>query len=177
MLAFSTFLVLFGYILLLLSSRRRGGLHAGLRGLLGTSFPSWHPCGTLLSFHTIYASAFMYQTLCHLCNNEFILIIYSLYTWHVLWYLDNSIVYMRDLILVHIWLLGLCPLYTGCDRIGIKAVSTVGRRPRLELVELRSLSPTLLAETIFYVYSLDSWNFFLPLLGLSLDLVFLWTAA
>ena len=162
----------FGYLRLLLSSRRHGGLHAGLRGLLGASFTSRHPCGAL-AMYMFYASAFMYQTLCHLCNNEFILIIYSLYTWHVLWYLDNSIVYMRDLILVHIWLLGLCPLYTGCDRIGIKAVSTVGRRPRLELVELRSLSPTLLAETIFYIYSLDSWNFSFLLLGFSLDFV-LW---
>ena len=135
-------------------------------------FTSRHPCGAL-AMYMFYASTFMYQTLCHLCNNEFILIIYSLYMWHVLWYLDNSVVYMRDLILAHIWLLGLCPLYTGCDRIGIKAVSTIGRRPRLELVELRSLSPTLLAEIIFYIYSLDSWNFSFPLLGFSLDFV-LW---
>src|SRR6185312_7817252 len=49
-LAFSSFLVLFGYILLLLSSRRRGGLHAGLRGLLGASFTSRRPCGALFMY-------------------------------------------------------------------------------------------------------------------------------
>ena len=60
-LPFSSFLVLFGYILLLLSSRRCGGLHVGLCGLLGTSFTSRRPCGALATY-MFYASALMYQT-------------------------------------------------------------------------------------------------------------------
>jgi hypothetical protein len=38
----------FGYLRLLLSSRRRGGLHQQLRRLLGASSPSRRPCGDQL---------------------------------------------------------------------------------------------------------------------------------
>jgi hypothetical protein len=47
------------------------------------------------------------------CNKEFIYNLYAFITWYVLWYLDNSVVYMRDLILAHIWLPGLCPCKSG----------------------------------------------------------------
>jgi len=107
-----------GYILLMLSSRRCG-VHSefpGLRGLLGASFPSRHPCGALLrrEFRICFTLTHLYQTYVIYYNNNIRTRLLYLFTWHVLWYLDDSVVYMRDLILAHIYVTRSMFCGTGC---------------------------------------------------------------
>ena len=101
--------------LLLLSFCRREGVHSalpGLRGLLGVRLPvdvPVAPCSASESFYRIlyFASAVSDILVINVINNIRICFIMS-YSWYVLWYTVHSIVYMCDLILARIWLLGLC---------------------------------------------------------------------
>src|SRR6185437_3351235 len=65
-------LVLFGDTLLLLSSRRRGGVHPellGVRGLLGGRLPVDVPVAPSFQVsYMFYASAYSVSDICHLCN-------------------------------------------------------------------------------------------------------------
>ena len=104
----------FGDTLLLLSSRRRGGVHAELpevRGLLGSCLPVDVPVApSFREFRTCFIASALYQTfVINVINNIRILILLYFFTWYVLWYTVHSVVYTCDLILTHIWLFGLCP--------------------------------------------------------------------
>jgi hypothetical protein len=79
--------------------------------------PSWHPCGALFFMYLLYASALLEPILDSVVIKIFIYNLHAFTLWYVLWYLDNSVVYMRDLILVHIWLLGLCPCKSGVTEL------------------------------------------------------------
>jgi hypothetical protein len=57
--------------------------------------------------YSFYASALLEPILDSVVIKIFIYNLYAFISWYVLWYLDDSVVYMRDLILAHIWLLGL----------------------------------------------------------------------
>jgi hypothetical protein len=63
--------------------------------------------------YLFYASAFLELILDSVVINIFIYKLYAFISRRVLWYLDNSVVYMRDLILAHIWLLDLCSYKSG----------------------------------------------------------------
>jgi hypothetical protein len=58
--------------------------------------------------YLFYASALLELILVSFVIKIFIYNLYAFISRYVLWYLDDSIVYMRDLILAHIWLLDLC---------------------------------------------------------------------
>jgi hypothetical protein len=75
--------------------------------------PSRRPCGTLFLMYLFYASALLELILDSVVTKIFIDNLYTFISWYVLWYLDNSVIYMRDLILAHIWLLILCPCKSG----------------------------------------------------------------
>ena len=76
------------------------------------SSPSRRPYGSqlprdfvyVLRFRIFYIRHFVINVINDICNR---FIIY--FTWYVLWYIVHSVVYMCDLILARIWLLGLCP--------------------------------------------------------------------
>ena len=76
------------------------------------SSPSRRPCGAQLPRDFVYVLRF--RILCiryfviNVINNIHIRFIIS-FTWYVLWYTVHSVVYMCDLILAHIWSIGLCP--------------------------------------------------------------------
>ena len=105
-------LVLFGDTLLLLSSRRHGGVHPelpGVRRLLGVRLPVDLPVAP--SFRASYLFLrirCIRHFVIHVINNFRTLFIIS-FMWYMLWYTIHSIVYTCDLILARIWLLGLCP--------------------------------------------------------------------
>jgi hypothetical protein len=63
--------------------------------------------------YLFYASAFLKLILDSVVIKIFIYDLYTFISRYVLWYLDNSVVYMRDLILAYIWLLGLCSYKSG----------------------------------------------------------------
>ena len=123
--------------LLLLSSCRCEGVHSalpGLWGLLGVRLPvdvTVAPCSASESFYRIFVLRFhcIRHFVINVINNIRIRFIMS-YSWYVLWYIVHSIVYTCDLILACIWLLGLCPFINRVLQSGIRAVSTVGRKPR-----------------------------------------------
>ena len=123
--------------LLLLSSSRHEGVRSalpGLRGLLGVRLPvdvPVAPCSASKSLYRIlyFASAVSDIYVINVINNIHIRFIMS-YSWYVLWYTVHSVVYTCDLILARIWLLGLCPFINRVLQSGIRAVSTVGRKPR-----------------------------------------------
>jgi hypothetical protein len=75
--------------------------------------PSRCPYGALLFMYLFYASIFLEPILDSVLIKIFIHDLYAFILWYVLWYFDNSIVYMRDLILAHIWLLNLYPCKSG----------------------------------------------------------------
>jgi hypothetical protein len=75
--------------------------------------PSRRPCGALFFMYSFYASTLLELIFDSVVIKIFIYNLYAFISWYVLWYLDNSVVYMRDLILVHIWLLDLCPCKSG----------------------------------------------------------------
>ena len=124
--------------LLLLSYCRHEGVCSalpGLRGLLGVRLPvdvpvapcsasdeSYRLCITLP--HTLYQT-FVINVINNI-HTRFIIY----FTWYVLWYIVHSIVYTCDLILSRIWLLGLCPFINRVLKSGIRAISTVGQKPR-----------------------------------------------
>ena len=126
-----------GDTLLLLSSCRREGVHPdlpGVRGLLGVRLPVDIPVvpssAPESSFSYLYfASAVSDIFVINVINNIRTRFILS-FTWYVLRYIVHSIVYTCDLILARIWLLGLCPFINRVLQSGIRAVSTVGRKPR-----------------------------------------------
>ena len=96
------------------------------------SSPSRRPYGAqLLSFVLVLC----FRILCirhfviYVINNIHTYFIIS-FTWYVLWYTVHSVVYTCDLILVRIWLLGLCPFINRVLQSGIRAISTVGWKPR-----------------------------------------------
>ena len=98
------------------------------------SSPSRRPCGTLLSFREFLSYLyFAFRCIRHfvinVINNIRIRFIMS-YSWYVLWYTVHSVVYTCDLILARIWLLGLCPFVNRVLQTGIRAISTVGWKPR-----------------------------------------------
>ena len=98
------------------------------------SSPSRRPCGALLGFgeflsYLYFASAVSDIFVINVTNNSHTRFIIS-FTWYVLWYIVHSVVYTCDLILARIWLLGLCPFINWVLQSGIRAVSTVGRKPR-----------------------------------------------
>jgi hypothetical protein len=112
-LAFSTLLFSLEYLRLRLSIKRRGGLHQRTRWFLGVCLPAdvpVAPCSSCIYFT-------LPQPLELILDSVVIQIfIYNLYAFisrYVLWYLDDSAVYMRDLILAHIWLLDLCSYKSG----------------------------------------------------------------
>ena len=95
---------------------------------------SRRPCGALLSFreflsYLYFTSAVSDIFVINIINNIHTRFIIS-FTWYVLWYIVHSVVYTCDLILARIWLLGLCPFINRVLQSGIRAVSTVGRKPR-----------------------------------------------
>ena len=75
------------------------------------SSPSRRPCGAQLrqEFTYMFLRFRCIRRFCHLCNNNIRTCFIISFTWYVLWYIVHSIVYMYDLILARIWLLGLCP--------------------------------------------------------------------
>ena len=98
--------------LLLLSSCRREGVRSalpGLRGLLGVTSPSRRPCGAQHpGFVLVLRFRCIRRFVIHVINNISTRFIIS-FMWYVLWYTIHSVVYMCDLILARIWMLGLCP--------------------------------------------------------------------
>ena len=94
---------------------------------------SRRPCGAQLQreFRTC-------SMLPHICIRHFVINVINnirtrfiiSFTWYVLWYTVHSVVYTCDLILARIWLLGLCPFINRVLQSGIRAISTVGRKPR-----------------------------------------------
>ena len=76
------------------------------------SSPSRRPCGAQLQREFCTCSMLPHICIRHLVfyviNNIHTRFIIS-FTWYVLWYTVHSVVYTCDLILAHIWLLGLCP--------------------------------------------------------------------
>ena len=97
------------------------------------SSPSRHPCGAQLPRDFIYVLRFRILCIRHfvinVINNIRTRFIIS-FTWYVLWYIVHSVVYTCDLILARIWLLGLCPFINRVLQSGIRAISTVGWKPR-----------------------------------------------
>jgi hypothetical protein len=63
--------------------------------------------------YLFYASAFLELILDSVVIKIIIYNLYTIISRYVLWYLDDSVVYMRDLILAHIWLLDLCSYKSG----------------------------------------------------------------
>ena len=139
-LAFSTLfpLVLFGDTLLLLSSYRREGVHPelpGVRGLLSVRLPvdvpvapcsapdeSYRLCITIP--HTLYIHFVII-----VINNIRTCFIISFYVICAVIYCSFCCIYVW-LDPARIWLLGLCPFINWVLQSGIRAVSTVGRKPR-----------------------------------------------
>ena len=123
--------------LLLLSSCRHEGVRPalpGLRGLLGVRLPVDVPVAPCFSFGELY-SYFVLRFRCirHFVINViniFVFVLLYLYSWYVLWYTVHSVVYTCDLILARIWSLGLCSFINRVLLSGIRAISTVGRKPR-----------------------------------------------
>ena len=116
-------------------SCRREGVHPellGVRGLLCGCLPvdvpmapSFREFCTCLRFCILCTRHFVIYVI----NNIRIRFIMS-YSWYMLWYTVHSIVYTCDLILACIWLLGLCLFVNRVLQSGIRAISTVGRKPR-----------------------------------------------
>ena len=75
------------------------------------SSPSRRPCGAQLrrEFIVYVFTLPLYQTFVIIVINNIRTCFIISFTWYVLWYIVHSIVYMCDLILARIWLLGLCP--------------------------------------------------------------------
>jgi hypothetical protein len=112
----STLLFSLGYLRLLLSTRQRGGLHQRTRRFLGVvSQPTSLWCPVLhvfiLHFRIPWTDSWFS------CNKDIIYNLYAFISRYVLWYLDDSVVYMHDLILAHIWLLGLCSYKSGVTEL------------------------------------------------------------
>ena len=96
------------------------------------SSPSRRPYGAqlpsfvlILRFRILCIRHFVINVINNICTRFIIS-----FTWYVLWYIVHSIVYTCDLILARIWLLGLCPFINRVLQSGIRAISTVGRKPR-----------------------------------------------
>ena len=109
--------------LLLLSSCRHEGVRPalpGLRGLLGVRLPVDVPVAPCSASESFIVFVLRFRCIRHfviiVINNNCIRFIMS-FTWYVLWNTIHSVVYTCDLILARIWLLGLCPLETGCYRV------------------------------------------------------------
>ena len=106
------------------------------------SSPSRRPCGAQLR------REFSYMFLRFRCIRHFVIIVTNnnrtrfiiSFTWHVLWYIVYYVVYTCDLILARIWLLDLCPFINRVLQSGIRAISTVGRKPRWNWSSFRSSS-------------------------------------
>ena len=122
------------------------------------SSPSRRPCGALLNFGE-FLSYFVLSFRCvrhfviNVINNNRIHFIMS-FSWYVLWYTVHSVVYTCDLILARIWLVGLCSFINRVLQSGIRAVSTIGRKPRYDWSSFKSSSlsnPCLLK--LFYYYT------------------------
>jgi hypothetical protein len=79
--------------------------------------PSRRPYGALFFMYLFYASALFELILDSVVIKIFMYNLYAFISWYVLWYLDNSVVSMRDLILMHIWLLGLCLYKSGVTEL------------------------------------------------------------
>jgi hypothetical protein len=75
--------------------------------------PSRRPCGAPFFMYLFYASAFLELILDSVVIQIFIYNLYAFISRYVLWYLDDSVVYMRDLIMAHIWLLDLYSYKSG----------------------------------------------------------------
>jgi hypothetical protein len=75
--------------------------------------PSRRPCGALFFMYLFYVSVFLELILDSAIIKIFIYNLYAFISRYVLWYLDDFVVYMRDLILAHIWLLDLCSYKSG----------------------------------------------------------------
>ena len=94
--------------------------------------PSRRPCGAQLPSFVL---VLRFRILCirhfviNVINNIRTCFIIS-FTWYVLRYTVHPVVYMCDLILARIWWLGLCPFVNRVLQSGIRAISTVGRKPR-----------------------------------------------
>jgi hypothetical protein len=88
--------------------------------------------------YLFYASAFLELILDSVVIKIFIYNLYTFISRYMLWYLDDSVVYMRDLILAHIWLLDLCSYKSG-------VTSSLGAPPpapvRCRLTASAPLSP------------------------------------
>ena len=97
------------------------------------SSPSRRPCGAQLPRDFVYVLRFRILCIRHfvitVINNIRTHFIIS-FTWYVLWYIVHSVVYTCDLILARIWLLDLCPFINRVLQSGIRAISTVGRKPK-----------------------------------------------
>ena len=150
-LAYSTLfpLVLLGDTLLLLSSCRCEGVNPelpGVRGLLGIRLtvdvpvvPSFDESFSYMFLRFRYIRHFVI----HVINNIRTRFIIS-FTWYVLWYTIHSIVYMCDLILAHIWLLGLCPFINRVLHLSLQSLQlvfhtcyrSIDAKPCLDLLHL-----------------------------------------
>jgi hypothetical protein len=78
--------------------------------------PIWRPCGALFFMYLFCASAFLELILDSVVIEILIYNLYAFISRYVLWYLDDSVVYMHDLILAHIWLLDLCSYKSGVTK-------------------------------------------------------------
>jgi hypothetical protein len=109
--------------------------------------PSRCPCGALLFMYSFYASALLEPSLDSVVIKIFIYNLYAFISWYVLWYLDDSVVYMRDLILAHIWLLGLCLYKSGVTATTLEVVKIAPHvRPSNKLDRIRSSGSNLLGK-------------------------------
>jgi hypothetical protein len=84
--------------------------------------------------YLFYASAFLELILDSVIIKTFLYNLCAFFSRYMLWYLDDSVVYMRDLILAHIWLLGLCSYKSGVTPgPPVKGVTAGGKGERQNL--------------------------------------------